>query len=516
MAEALGHLWQQGPVDLLEYAPSGTFFTPPGMFVTEDHRFGALVDDAPWLREAERSTILPVNEWIYAAISAPSGLTRGEAAILLAGFRNANLYEADFLGPEIREILGVKTAEVRPFRELMRGIKLPERVVLLESAMRSLPVTERLIGEETVAGALGATWARLRGKKAVVPPALLTRPWDLGGDAAGTLAEFLDPAHGPLATDGATGINTEAGIVEVLGGFSSATLTRILPAMLWVYHHTSPGDEARAAIPAVQRALQDRLRSPGLLLEVSRGWMSEPARKLYEGFSGKLIGEGVKDGGSMLVANVANQALIAVRPQLLLARGAQQNGHTLEEATAFAAVAFGRASTVLRQLAFVFGAALDRIVADSQLPGGWRQDPRQSAPEVVAAAMARLGLPEDAATLYLQLLSLYDPTRKNSLEWNAWSAKTYDAAAALLVRQDLVVEGKRARAGSAHFLPGGWDDRKGGALPLEEWKHSLFGGPTPPFGPFFAVVPYPELFAQAWRRVEDGDLPKYERQSDAR
>ena len=123
----------------------------------------------------------------------------------------------------------------------------------------------------------------------------------------------------------------------------------------------------------------------------------------------------------------------------------------------------------------VFG----RIVAD-RTPG-WGQDPRRSAPDVVAKARAR-GLSEEAAVAWLQLLALPNPTRANTIAWNGWKPAQYAKAVAELLEAGLVVEGKRARAGRDVFLPGGWHERRSGSLPLEEWKLALFGGESPPFG----------------------------------
>ncbi len=78
------------------------------------------------------------------------------------------------------------------------------------------------------------------------------------------------------------------------------------------------------------------------------------------------------------------------------------------------------------------------------------------------------------------------------------------AARAELAATDLVVSAVRARAGRSLFLPGGWSEQKGRGLPVEQWK-------LPMYGPFLCalvpVEPAAELFARAWRRTLDGDVP---------
>ncbi|MGP6173267.1 hypothetical protein [Corynebacterium sp. A21] len=66
-------------------------------------------------------------------------------------------------------------------------------------------------------------------------------------------------------------------------------------------------------------------------------------------------------------------------------------------------------------------------------------DPRNSAPELVAAASAHHGLSEDAAT---------EP----------------------LLAQGLLLQAQRSGAGRNSFLPGGWLPAVPGAKAMENWK----------------------------------------------
>ncbi|MEO7097281.1 MAG: hypothetical protein ABI175_28730, partial [Polyangiales bacterium] len=123
---------------------------------------------------------------------------------------------------------------------------------------------------------------------------------------------------------------------------------------------------------------------------------------------------------------------------------------------------------------------------------------------------------KDAAALYLQYLTLLWPTPKNVQHWNAWKPKQFEAANTELVDNELILEAKRERAQRTCFLPGGWEALKSPHPPFETWKLALYGmrnaegDPVPPLGRFLALAPLHEMFAAAWQRIEDDDVPRYD------
>jgi hypothetical protein len=157
-------------------------------------------------------------------------------------------------------------------------------------------------------------------------------------------------------------------------------------------------------------------------------------------------------------------------------------------------------------------------VTDTPVPrGGWEQNPVVSAPELVATVKKKKKVSEDAAALYLQMLTLLWPTPKNIQTWNDWTAARYKKAAAELAAEELVLEAKRERAQRGYFLPGGWEALKAPHPPMETWKVPLYanermenGDPKPRFERFFAFEAPHALFATAWARIEAGDPPRYE------
>ncbi|KJY26245.1 hypothetical protein VR45_37455, partial [Streptomyces sp. NRRL S-495] len=107
------------------------------------------------------------------------------------------------------------------------------------------------------------------------------------------------------------------------------------------------------------------------------------------------------------------------------------------------------------------------LAADAHRTPGWEQDPRRSAPDVVAACANALDLPTDAAALYLMLLALPDPTDRQVRQWTGWTSATLKAAQQRLCATGLLVTARRPRAGRTLFLPGPWLDLKAPRLPVE-------------------------------------------------
>lgn len=131
-------------------------------------------------------------------------------------------------------------------------------------------------------------------------------------------------------------------------------------------------------------------------------------------------------------------------------------------------------------------------------------DPRVSAPAVVAAVQAKLGLSEASAVVYLVILAAATPPRKG-LEGLVGGAARFDEAAEPLVAAGLLVTGTREKAGREHFLPGPWDAKWG---PMETWKSGLYDRTF--FGLALPLEPMGVLYKKAWDRILAGDLPRFE------
>lgn len=179
---------------------------------------------------------------------------------------------------------------------------------------------------------------------------------------------------------------------------------------------------------------------------------------------------------------------------------------------------------VLALVTDLYSGHIARMVALPTPDGDSGQEPAGGAPRyphnprtyqigLVAQVAEHAGLSLDAATLYLQLLALPDPTDRNVARWTGWRAARLRQARAELAASDLVVTATRSRAGRSLFLPGGWVPARSPAIPVERWKLPLIaGGEAALAGDRMALptVGVPELFATAWQRVLDGDGPRFE------
>ena len=165
----------------------------------------------------------------------------------------------------------------------------------------------------------------------------------------------------------------------------------------------------------------------------------------------------------------------------------------------------------LELLSGVYGAVAEdlRVVR----PGA-PKDPLSSAPHVVADVQKALGLPQDAARYWLQILALSDPTDANIHTWNTWTRKQRLKATEPLLEAGLLIEAKRARAGRTAFLPGGWQEATSPHKPMEVWKapfYDLLNTPkvTPRHHTVTPLTTLTTLYEDAWHRYTTGDTPGY-------
>ncbi|GAA3410899.1 hypothetical protein [Streptosporangium vulgare] len=143
----------------------------------------------------------------------------------------------------------------------------------------------------------------------------------------------------------------------------------------------------------------------------------------------------------------------------------------------------------------------------------WPQDPSRSVPALLSQVAGEYGLGPDAAALYLALLAMPDPTDKNVTRWTGWKPARFKAARAELAATDLVVEAGRTRAGRSLFLPGAWAELKAPNVPVERWKFPLLdlvSEESAVLGVVVPAEPVADLYARVWRRVRDGDVPRFE------
>ncbi|MFD7765935.1 hypothetical protein [Streptomyces sp. NPDC059787] len=301
------------------------------------------------------------------------------------------------------------------------------------------------------------------------------------------------------------------------------TLHVVVPNLFRVYAELPAGDPVRAGAPGLVRALRERLNHPGLLLDAGhlhpttgRGVADVHDRFGSRPYAGPepLDVASVDDGLTVVVDGVVDRRGIRSGPKLYFRPafyGDDERSRTLREARSDSPY-----DPDVELVEWLRGPACARIVEriedSSPPPGTYETNPVLSAPDVLGRAAGGLGVDEDAAALYLQLLTLYAPSDRDIRTWNGWKPARHQKAAAVLAEHGLAVEDRRARAGRGLFLPGEWIHAGKPYQPMEAWKAELLGVKRSYNGRLENPLPLPtrtlpELFARAWELVEGGRGP---------
>jgi hypothetical protein len=320
--------------------------------------------------------------------------------------------------------------------------------------------------------------------------------------------------------------------------FTARALDAYAVYFAWAALELPYGDATRRSIGRLAALTRQRLQNPELLLVA--GWVQLGPADLeqtlpaalerfrgsdYQGLPGRPHAPGY-DSGDLVVTwpqpPGANGFYLAVRPakiddQASFAKLAARLKLPAEAAHEIVGKLFDlkgkdvtTADRFQRYPTFRspgFQRLLDDLEADGgeATEGSFAADPRVSASATVRAAMKALKLDEDAATLYLQIAALPDPTKDRVLRYNRWTAARYDAAGGTLVKRELVVSAKQARSTRTLFLPGAILSLGASGRPLEERKAPLYGlvadaakKQQSVFPVMLPVQPLGDMFAAAW------------------
>lgn len=495
----------------LQYtATAGTFALPRGWRLSEStpvgqwfgrdriHRFMDAFSEheiAPWWPEA------------VPALAELTGLGTAEATVLLAGMPAVDDWGATYLDAGQRKLLGLSAAEAKAAKQRLRSLSNDYRRALLAAAMPEDPADLWTTGPDV--RAVAEVWTSAHGKRQAVPDDVLL-------DAAKQLsmtnaAEYVTSVVNPELT---TWLNEDADLrfddTTLTGwkdsAFNAGNLRELPDVLLWLAYRLPIGSPLRARLPETLDLIRQRVAHPGFAVDLGSWNEAKPISQLL---GVEIPKEGtvvehrpwlylVGKHHEMYVGLVVRPGLVspADRP-LLTALTEISNDAWLTNALDLLAD---------EQVA----AACAVTAADGTDPAAAPQDPTVSAPHLVGEVAAKLGLDEDAAVLYLQLLALPDPTDANTARWTGWKPARLKAARAALAATDLVLTAKRARAGRSLFLPGAWWALDRPHLPFETWKAPMFGIADRIRGVIVPRRPLADLFAHAWQRVLDGDTPAYE------
>ncbi len=505
----------------LLYDPSGRFTVPGPYTVRGDAPLGDRDRGAGWLTAllaaaAEHGPV-PFRPEDAEEFSRLTGASGALARLVLAGCPAVDSYERNFLEAELRTALGVKAADAAYARDELKGLDTELRRALVAALLPADPA--KLWSEGPDVAAAAELWNRRVGRRTPVPDWLATEAARaVGGSwpAHRALAALLDPAaSGELSVDVAWTVKGDH--VEprepATRPFTASVLTGTMAMAAWLAHRLPAGDAVRAVLPPVLTAVRQRLAAPELLLEIGH-YTSLPAFRSAAGTPTET-GEGFERYGAVVMATYDDQPKPALRPALLDSTGSDPYLPALRGDDQ-------RPSAAERALRTAHDPRFAALLADPGAPAAgaagadgtwWPQDPSRSVPELVEEVSERHGLGADAATLYLTLLAMPDPTDRNTARWTGWKPARLKAARAELAATDLVVTAGRSRAGRSLFLPGGWADMPSPTLPVEQWKLPMYGlgaGDRPALGVLVPAEPAAELFRRAWQRVREGDLPRFE------
>ncbi|MCX4911572.1 hypothetical protein [Streptomyces sp. NBC_00878] len=493
----------------LDHDPSGAFgavahfvlkeeTAVPSAFPADDLAAVArLIRDkgaAPWRPEAPAAF----------AAATRDGLGPVQATVLLAARPRQP-------GADVLATIGLKPRQLDLGNGRLSSLDREDRSALMSALLPEDPADLWTTGPDTATA--GRVWAECLGSVVRLPEDLAV---DLAGLPADSAEAVLNPGRTPwisrttVQRPDKDGNLIPADPAALPGRHDLSSAVAALAALAYALPYGHP---LRASLPEGLAALRRRLTDPGLLLDLDVEWTDKGGstaaelRKTYGlPATGGADAHGLTPVGEALVLRpwYAEQEAVLIRPAALT----------------------GPDDAVLGLLAGRVGPELDgglqalRTILDDELahaltvgldaegPVGHAQDPTVVAPALVAEVAAAHDLGEDAAALYLQLLALPDPTDRNCARWTGWKPARLKKARTELAATDLVVEAKRPRAGRTLFLPCGWRDLKSPALPVETWKEGLY--PVRDRSRALPLLPVADLFARAWRRVQDGDAPAYE------
>lgn len=488
-------------VEVLEYAPDGGFGPVPGFTITTERVLDTSAAAPEVLTAvANRVTAHPAP-WptvtLVGSLSHRAGISYAEAASVLAGLppradddrAEAIQYRTDLAVGEAAWGLATSTHNAGDHRlraDLLARL-LPEDPVAL---WRDGPAIDRI-----------ADWLeQRRGARVPVADELIVM---VGQQRRANLIGASELLHG------LTNPTTCRWLIGADHGLEAGRLLRTLAwALPWLAYHLPDRSPVRAALPTALRLARQRLADPGFAVRI--GYLDADDLDSFAAVSGLTRTDGPQgiELGPLLFPPDSGWRKVLLRTAGL--SGADDPALALVRAKLDSCD-----EEIVGAVRTLLGGQLDPLVADDGADHGTgcAHDPAQSAPELVAQASAALGVGADAATLYLQLLALPDPTDRNVARWTGWQPARLKAARAELAATDLVVAAKRPRAGRSLFLPGGWLALKAPHLPLERWKLPLLIGGESGVTDLDLVLPatrVPGLFGLAWARVQQGDAPRFD------
>ena len=429
--------------------------------------FKALLSDGapPWDPEAA------------SRLAEGTGWERPAAAVFLAGLPLPNPRKARRLDPDLRELLGVTVKEAEAAMAFLASLG-EDRLLRLAGAAAHDPV--RFVREGADVDAVVEAWRREDDGSYRLPGGVLAA------------ADRTGVPYGERALIALGSEPTSSSLDIWL--WAAALAHRDDPLAGWLAEAHEAMKRACAATPLTW-SVYDRGAALRPLLGLPPAAKDTPRGRVDSAGAWTLTADGYSTSVTWDPAACAD-----LQAEARLVRALPyDDGH------------YERIRARLDILSGVYGAVAEdlRVVR----PGA-PKDPLSSAPHVVADVQKALGLPQDAARYWLQILALADPTDANIHTWNTWTRKQRLKATGPLLEAGLLVQAKRARAGRTAFLPGGWQEATSPHKPMEVWKapfYDLLNTPkvTPRHHTVTPLTTLTTLYEDAWHRYTTGDTPGY-------
>ena len=542
---ALPHLF-------LRYSTAKTPGAPPGYKVKNVRKLTTKDDPAQiaaFIAAAQACTEppLPCREDLEEVASKLSA-SPAEIGLIWMGGLYLDSYQSNFLPAQLRAALGWKTTEASAGKQALRNLNPAVIAQLLEAVVSHGCAAPFAALRKPVLRQIEKAWQARMPRRLQLDAALQTRLSALGKTSRWQrqdhteLLAVADPSEHPLLQPREIEIKVVSNVglaslqlaaktksEQAIGGDSLRSIVQLVGL---VHAETAAGHPARAEMPALIKQTTRLLDHSSTLLELRTFHLynyggkkpPEPTEWLNK-HAGKTKAN-AKDGTARfddgLIAAAAldsqKQVLIAFRPAKLNDQAdlARLHGILAIDIGEEYMARDGSTSIVAAIKSPGFQKLAKAILANDVPEGQWPQNPNHTAAAVVKGIRTKHKLGEDAAVLYAQLLAVPDPTSANVCAWNGWTAAELKKASAELIGRNLVLEAVRARAGRSVFLPGEWAELKAPWLPIENWKlaHLIELDMDPhelcPAGGPMVLRPFEDLFAAAWQRVKNGDLPRYE------
>lgn len=488
----------------------------------------------------EKSFVLTAQ--VLDVFAQETGVSRGGAFYVLnVSIGNQFLHETDY-AKTVRDQLGLKAKEMKIAEKEIPKLSLAQINRLYEGVLDTYWKHDI----EKMAAKLAQNWNDVVGKREPISIALLEKAKKkfATGDyysqkidytnfiliANGSIVEhsYLNDGKWSVADDGEV-----KNSCEDKACFDADDLKTFCKMILWLQTKLPVGDALIPGLVKLYAQTKDRLSNKEFLLCLEREWLEESQKnegktlQLLTTMLGKPQKKKCEYGESLTWNKKSHIVVLHMRNKyyftfyFIICPALFRDEEIWNKMTAVAPHSTKGMSnyfciSLLRDKEFA--AVIKRMENSPLQKGEFEANPALSAPKVVSKIEKKYKISREAATLYLQTLTLAEPTKANILEWNNWKTAQYKKATAELVDKKLLLHAKRKRAGREHFLPGAWLDLKAPHLPLELWKLPLYNASLDdenrlhtPLGTIVATKCIHELFCDAWQRISDGDIPQWEK-----